>query len=64
MPQPVIQVGDIVTVTLQGSGGQVLSQYEVLNIPSVGADYWEFESRDGSEVIAVAAPIAIRKAIS
>ena len=59
MPQA-ITVGDIVNVTLSGQRARVLSNYEVLNLPSVGNDYWEFVSPTG-EVIAVTGPTAVVK---
>ena len=59
MPQ-VIQAGDIVTVSLTGPRPSTLSRYEVLNLPSVGSDYWEFESPTG-EVVAVSTPVSVVK---
>lgn len=57
---PVIQVGDIVNVSLAGAKGSLLAVHEVLNLPSVGSDYWEFESPSG-DLVAVSNPITVVK---
>lgn len=60
MAPPVIQPGDIVNVSLIGARGRVLASFEVLTIPAVGSDYWEFESPTG-EVVAVSQPVSVVK---
>ena len=61
MPPPAIQVGDIVNVTLAGTRPSVLAKHEVVNIPSVGSDYWEFEAPNGV-IIAATGPVSVVKA--